>query len=80
MTVMETAGEGGPYGMALLAAYMRCSSGGETLEDFLKNKVFSDAPSVTISPVQEDLDGFNTYMTRYTAGLAMERAAVNTLK
>lgn len=80
VTVMETAGEGGPYGMALLAAYMRCRSGGEILEDFLKDRVFSDAPSVTIASTQEELDGFNAYMARYTAGLAMERAAVNTLK
>lgn len=80
VTVMETAGEGGPYGMALLAAYMRCKADSETLEDFLKNRVFFDAPSTTIAPTPEDLAGFSAYIARYSAGLAMERAAVDTLK
>ncbi len=80
VTVMETAGEGGPYGMALLTAYMCCKAGSETLEDFLKNRVFFDAPSTTIAPTPEDLAGFSAYIARYSAGLAMERAAVDTLK
>lgn len=80
VTVMETAGEGGPYGMALLAAHMSCKADSETLEDFLKNRVFFDAPSTTIAPTPEDLAGFSAYTARYSAGLAMERAAVDTLK
>ena len=79
VTVMETAGEGGPYGMALLAAYM-LRRDGETLEEFLEKRVFSDAPVSTIAPSQEDLDGFSAYMERYTAGLAVERSAVENLK
>ncbi len=80
VTVMETAGEGGPYGMALLAAYLREKAEGEPLEAFLDARVFSGAPSSTIAPSQEDLDGFNVYIARYTAGLAMERAAVEALR
>ena len=66
--------------MALLTAYMCCKAGSETLEDFLKNRVFFDAPSTTIAPTPEDLAGFSAYIARYSAGLAMERAAVDTLK
>lgn len=79
VTVMETAGEGGPYGMALLAAYACRREPGETLEAFLANRVFSGAPSTTLAPTQEDLEGFRAYIARYSAGLAVERTAVETL-
>lgn len=76
VTCMETAGEGGPYGMALLATYMHKHSVGETLEAFLSDRVFADAKSTTIAPEQEDVDGFNSYISRYHQLLCVEKAAV----
>ena len=75
VTVMETAGEGGPYGMALLAAYTQHKDG-ESLEAYLNREVFASAKSVTMAPEQADVDGFNAYLTQYKNGLAAERAAV----
>ncbi len=72
VAVMETAGEGGPWGMALLAAYMKDREDGESLEDFLKNKVFSNSHEVTLSPDKNDMKGFKTYIGRYRRGLALE--------
>ena len=77
VTCMETAGEGGPYGMALLAAYMDRS--GESLEEFLSREVFASARSVTLQPEKADVDGFNKYLTAFKAGLAAERAALETI-
>ena len=65
--------------MALLAAYACRREPGETLEAFLANRVFSGAPSTTLAPTQEDLEGFRAYIARYSAGLAVERTAVETL-
>lgn len=75
VAVMETAGEGGPWGMALLAAYMRQKDKNETLEAFLSNKVFAAAKCDRVFPDAGDRQGFSEYMNRYTAGLAAERAA-----
>ena len=74
---METAGEGGAYGMALLTAYMMNND--DTLEGFLSKKVFANAKSSTIAPSAEDLDGFNAYMEAYRSALAAEKAAVDAL-
>ncbi|MCD8085410.1 MAG: ATPase, partial [Clostridiales bacterium] len=79
VTCMETAGEGGPYGMALLAAYRAGKADGETLEAFLSDKVFAGVAGTTLQPVAEDVEGFNRFLTRYKAGLAVERDAVETL-
>lgn len=78
VTCMETAGEGGPYGMALLAAYrLAVKNGSElTLADYLQQQVFSNAQSVTMAPDHRDAVGFAAFMTRYTAALAAERAAL----
>ena len=78
-TCMETAGEGGPYGMALLAAYMLRKEAGETLEDYLNAHVFANAKGTTLAPQQADVDGFNAYITRYKAMLEVERKAVEVL-
>ena len=75
ISVMETAGEGGPWGMALLAAYMVRKEEGETMEDYLKNKVFAKAKSVTLDPQPEGVAGFKTYLERYKALLSAEQAA-----
>ena len=75
ISAMETAGEGGPWGMALLAAYMVRKAEGETIEEYLKNKVFASAKSVTVDPQPEGVAGFQTYLNRYKAALAAEKAA-----
>ena len=74
ITVTKTAGEGGPYGMSLLAAYC-FEKNGETLEDFLNNKVFKDAKSTTLYPEKCDVDGFNEYTQRFKRLLEVERVA-----
>ena len=79
VTCMETAGEGGPYGMALLAAYMLNKAEGETLEAYLNAHVFADAKGTTMQPDQSDVDGFNAYIRRYKALLEVERKAVELL-
>ncbi len=80
VSVMETAGEGGAWGIALLAAYMIQKAGNEPLEAYLSNKVFAGENGTTISPDQKDVDGFAAFMERYKKGLAIERAAVDWLK
>lgn len=79
VTCMETAGEGGPYGMALLASYMLNKAAGESLEQYLSEKVFADAKSVTVQPDSADAAGFNRYMEGFRAGLAVEQAATQWL-
>jgi sugar (pentulose or hexulose) kinase len=79
VSVMETAGEGGAWGIALLAAYMRYKGAHEPLEAYLANKVFAGEIGTTIAPDQRDIDGFTTFMERYKKGLVIERAAVDTL-
>jgi len=74
VTVTETAGEGGPYGMALLAAYMIRRKDGEVLEDFLDG-VFASAKSVTITATREEIAGFTAYTEKYKKALAVEREA-----
>ena len=79
VTCMETAGEGGPYGMALLAAYMANKAEGETLEEYLNAHVFADAKGTTLAPEAVDVDGFNTYIAQYKKLLAVERTAVEVI-
>lgn len=78
--VMETAGEGGAWGIALLAAYMRQKQDGETLAEYLAEKVFRGEEGSCEQPDQKDVDGFETFMRRYNAGLSIERAAVEDLQ
>ena len=75
ISVMETAGEGGPWGMALLAAYMIRKAEGETMEDYLQNRVFADAKTIKVEPTAEGAAGFRAYLTRYKAALAAQKAA-----
>ncbi len=79
VTVMETASEGGAWGIALLASYLVNKKNGETLEDFLAQKVFAGETSSTIAPDAKDVAGFEAFMERYKKGLAIERAAVDNL-
>lgn len=79
VSVMETAGEGGAWGIALLAAYLTRKSEGETLEAYLDSRVFSGNPGIRLDPREEDLKGMEAFMKRYTKGLAVQRAAVESL-
>ena len=79
VTVMETAGEGGPWGMALLAAYMLEDTANETLDEYLDKKIFASLKGSVIEPVASDVEGFEKFMEGYRAGLAVERAAVENL-
>lgn len=80
VSVMETAGDGGPYGMALLCAYMLWHSRGETLEEYLDNRVFAAAGMTTIMPERADAAGFAAFLDRYKAAFPLERLAVETVK
>ena len=80
VSVMETAGEGGAWGIALLASYMLSKGSDETLDDYLTNKVFAGKMGTKIDPDPKDVEGFNEFIKRYTKGLAIERAAVDNLK
>lgn len=80
VTVMETAGEGGAWGIALLAAYMLHRAENEPLEAYLSSKVFAGETGVTIAPDPRDVAGFAAFMERYKQGLVIERSAVDALK
>jgi len=80
VSVMETAGEGGAWGMALLAAFMHNRAKDENLEVYLAEKVFAGTDAMTISPDPEDVRGFAAFMKRYKRGLAIEKAAVEALR
>jgi len=79
VTCMETAGEGGPYGMALLASYMLGKNEGESLEDFLSKRVFAGVTGSTVDPDPAAAAVFATYIQRYKALLQVEQAAVKLL-
>ena len=80
VSVMKTAGEGGAWGIALLASYMVQKDAGETLEDYLQNKVFGGDEGEKMDSDPEDVKGFDEFISRYKAGFAIERAAVDSLK
>jgi len=80
VSVMETAGEGGAWGIALLASYLIHKSGNQPLEAYLSDKVFAGEKGSTIAPDQADVAGFAVFMERYKNGLGIERAAVEGLK
>jgi sugar (pentulose or hexulose) kinase len=80
VAVMESAGEGGPWGMALLAAYMRQRESGEPLSAYLARRVFAEKQASRVEPKEEDARGFAAFMERYEKGLAIERAAVENLR
>jgi sugar (pentulose or hexulose) kinase len=76
ISVMKTAGEGGPWGMALLASYLVNSEKHQSLADFLETKVFAGNKGTEVKPTQEEVDGFNAYIESYKKGLEIEQAAV----
>ncbi|MBO4279545.1 MAG: ATPase, partial [Spirochaetales bacterium] len=75
VSVMETAGEGGPYGMALLAAYM-IWGGNLSLEDYLDQKVFAGSKTMTIMADDAEVKGFDTYIENYKKLLEVERKSL----
>ena len=75
ISVMETAGEGGAWGIALLGSYLVNNEKKQSLADFLEDKVFAGDAGIEISPTAEDVAGFNTYIENYKAGLPVEEAA-----
>ena len=80
VSVMETAGEGGAWGIALLASYMINKADHETLEEYLSQKVFAEKAGTTLTPDPKDVEGFEQFMKRYTKGLAIERSAIDNLR
>lgn len=80
VSVMETAGEGGAWGIALLASYMMHKSANEPLEVYLSERVFAGQNSITLAPDKKDVDGFTAFMERYKKGLVIERTAVEGLR
>jgi sugar (pentulose or hexulose) kinase len=80
ISVMETAGEGGAWGIALLASYLLHKTGNEPLEAYLSNKVFARGNATAVTPDPADVDGFAAFMERYKKGLIIERAAVDGLR
>lgn len=82
VTVMETAGEGGAWGAAILAAYLynRKNGGIKELDEYLETEVFAGEEGVTLEPAPADVKGFDAFMERYANGLPIERAAVEYLK
>ncbi|MFB5761311.1 xylulokinase [Paenibacillus medicaginis] len=79
VSVMATAGEGGAWGMAILASYMMNKEQQESLEDFLDTKVFKDVEAQEMVPDEIDVKGFEIFIERYQKGLAIEQAAVDHL-
>ncbi|RUR03150.1 xylulokinase [Labedella endophytica] len=79
VAVTRTASEGGPWGIAVLAAYLRVAPTGVSLGDYLRDAVFAGGVVDTAEPDASDVAGFASYLTRYEAGLAMMRAAATAL-
>ena len=80
ISVMETAGEGGAWGIALLASYLVNKKADETLADFLDNEVFIGNTGTEIAPTPEDVEGFNKYIKEYQACLPIEKEATRVKK
>ena len=80
VSVMETAGEGGAWGIALLAAYEVEKAEGETLEDYLDNEVFAGNEGSKMEPVPEDVDGFEKFIEQFKQGLSVEQEAIAKIK
>ena len=79
VSVMETAGEGGPWGVALLAAYMKNKADGESLEDYLAKKVFAGNAGSRMEPNPKDVEGYEVFTQRYKKGIEIEKAALEYL-
>ena len=76
VSVMETAGEGGAWGIAVLAAYAVNKKENELFPDYLDNKIFATQKMTTLEPDKDIVESFNLFMESYKKGLSVERAAV----
>ena len=79
VTVMDTASEGGAWGIALLAAYLIDKKENEKLEDYLEDRIFGELAGETVTLYEEDQKGFDVFMTRYKAGLEIEKKAIEVM-
>lgn len=80
VSVMETAGEGGPWGMALLAAYLVQKEEGQPLGSYLSERVFAGSKGSRMEPLKEDIEGFDRFMENFKNGLPIERAAAERIQ
>ena len=80
VSVGDVAGEGGAWGIAVLAAFLRDREADQTLADYLDTRVFEGVELATVEPDPADSAGFDAFMERYVAGLAVQRAAVEALR
>ena len=80
ISVMQTAGEGGPWGMALLAGYRLHRQAGQPLEEYLRDAIFANAEGSTVQPDAADSRGFAAFLQQYTRCLAVERAAADAMQ
>ena len=78
VSVGDVAAEGGAWGMAVLAAFMR-NGRYDRLGDYLATEVFQKAETETVVPVADYVTGFDVYMDRHRRGLPIERAAIEAL-
>ena len=76
VSVMETAGEGGPWGMAILASYRSERKESETLQEYLNNRVFVQNACMTLEPDKKDVEGFETFIKRFKSGISIEKEAI----
>ncbi len=79
VTVMDTASEGGAWGIAILAAYLIDHKDGERLEDYLDQRIFADMAGTTVEPDPADVEGYETFIERYQKGIAIEKAAISAM-
>ena len=79
VALMSTAGEGGPWGMAVLAAYMTEKQDDKTLEQYLNDKVFVGQESIVVKPDSEDVKGYDRFIENYKAAVPVQQAAVEAL-
>jgi sugar (pentulose or hexulose) kinase len=80
VSVGDVAGEGGAWGIAVLAAFLTRRAADQSLADYLETQVFAGVELVTVDPDGDDAAGFDAFMQRYVAGLAVQRAAVDALR
>lgn len=80
VAVMDTAGEGGAWGIALLAQYMVCKDADETLDAYLNQRIFAGRTGTTMAPDPADVAGFDRFIELYKAGLPIEEAAIDCMR
>ncbi|MEG0912232.1 MAG: FGGY family carbohydrate kinase [Oscillospiraceae bacterium] len=78
VAVMKTAGDGGPWGMAILSAYA-ANKGTQSLAEFLEAKVFANSEKTVVLPIADEVEGFKVFMERYKKALKVEKSAIENL-